>query len=99
MNIIWTLKALESYFNVSDYLQEEWNSKVVREFAEEVEKVINGIQENPHMFEASKKQKNIRKGFVTKHNLLYYRIKPRKEEIELLLFWDTRQDLKKLKFK
>ena len=44
------------------------------------------------MFEESRKKKNVRKGFVTKHNTLYYRVRPRKKELQLLLFWDNRQD-------
>lgn len=50
------------------------------------------------MFEASRMKKNVRKGFITKHNTLYYRIKPRKKEIELLVFWDNRKDTKKLTY-
>ena len=45
------------------------------------------------MFEVSKKYKNVRKGYVTKHNAIFYRIKPRKKEI--LLFLDNRQDDKR----
>jgi hypothetical protein len=50
------------------------------------------------MFEESKKKKNVRKGLISKHNTLYYRVKPRKKELQLLMFWDNRQDPKKLKF-
>ncbi|QQS51176.1 MAG: type II toxin-antitoxin system RelE/ParE family toxin [Bacteroidota bacterium] len=95
MTVIWTLKALKSYFKVSDYLQSEWGHAVVRNFANEVEKMIQSIEANPHMFELSRKYKDIRKGFVTEHNTMFYRIKPRKKEIEILIFWDNRQDLKK----
>ena len=92
MKIIWTLRALKTYFKVSDYLQEAWGDTIVRNFALEVEKVINEIQVHPKMFEASKRYKNVRKGLITEHNTLFYRIKPRKKEIELLIFWDNRQD-------
>jgi len=50
------------------------------------------------MFKTSEKKKNIRKGFVTKHTSLYYRVKPRKKSIELLAFWDNRQNPKKFKY-
>ena len=98
MKIIWTSKALKTYFKVVDYLREEWNETVVRNFHNEVEQIISQIIENPEMFEVSKRYKNVRKGFVTKHNALFYRVKPRKKEIELLIFWDNRQDDKKLKY-
>lgn len=92
MTVIWTFRALKTYFKVSDYLQNEWGGKVVRNFADEVEKVIKEILENPYMFEVSKKYKNVRKGHVNEHNTMFYRIKPRKNEIEILIFWDNRQD-------
>jgi hypothetical protein len=44
------------------------------------------------MFEESRKKKNIRKGYITRHNALYYRVKPIKKELELLTFWDNRQN-------
>ncbi len=95
MTITWSKRALKSYFKVADYLQEEWGVTVVRNFAADVDKVIAQIEETPNMFEVSKKYKNVRKGFITAHNTLYYRIKPRKKEIELLIFWDNRRDDKK----
>jgi plasmid stabilization system protein ParE len=95
MTIIWTKRALKTYFKVSDYLQEEWGESVVRNFAQEVENLLTEIKENPLMFEVSKKYKNVRKGFATEHNNVFYRIKPRKKQIELLIFWDNRRDHKK----
>ena len=98
MDIIWTKRALKTYFRVSDYLQGEWGNTVVYNFAKNVESLIGQIKEDPHLFEVSKKYRNVRKGFVTKHNTLFYRVKSRKKEIELLLFWDNRQDDKKRPF-
>lgn len=95
MNVIWTQRALKAYFKVADYLQKEWGDTVVKNFADEVDKLISEIKNTPDMFEASKKYKYVRKGLVTKHNTLFYRIKPRKKEIELLIFWDNRRDDKK----
>jgi plasmid stabilization system protein ParE len=95
MTVIWTIKALKTYFKVSDYLQEEWGDTVVRDFAKEVDKAIREITVNPYMFEESNKYKNVRKGFVTEYNTMFYRIRPRKKEIEILIFWDNRQDDKR----
>jgi plasmid stabilization system protein ParE len=96
MKVIWTLKALKTYFDVSDYLQNNWGDNVVRNFSLEVEKIIREIQVNPKMFEASKRYKKVRKGFVTQHNTLFYRVKS--NVIELLIFWDNRQDDKKCQY-
>lgn len=98
MTIVWTPKALNSYFVILDYLQNEWGEKVVQDFIIKIEHILMQVQEYPKMYESSEYYKNIRKAVVTKHNLLFYKIKPRKKEIELLIFWDTRQDGRRRKF-
>jgi plasmid stabilization system protein ParE len=98
MTIVWTQKALKSYFVILDYLQNEWGNKVLQEFIVNIEHCLMQIKEYPKMHVSSEHYKSVRKAVVTKHNLLFYKIKPQKKEIELLIFWDTRQDGKRRKF-
>lgn len=98
MKIHWTPTERRTYFKVLDYLQEEWTKHEMKSFIDEIETVLKLIVENPQLFEASRKSKHVRKGFITKHNTLYYRVKPRKKELELITFWETRQDPKKLAY-
>jgi plasmid stabilization system protein ParE len=92
MKISWTPTARKTYFEVLDHLARHWNIKEVENFISEVEHILEQIKSNPEMFQASRKKKNVRKGLITKHNTLYYRIKPRKKELELIIFWDNRKD-------
>ena len=92
MKVSWTPTARKTYFNVLDYLFEAWTKKEIENFVQETERVLNAIIKNPYMFKASRKKKNVRKGFVTEYNSLYYRVKLRKNEIELITFWDNRQN-------
>ena len=92
MKISWTPTARRTYFKVLDYLAENWTKREVVNFINEVENLLNQITNNPEMFQASRKKKNVRKALITKHNTLYYRIKPRKKELELITFWDNRQN-------
>jgi plasmid stabilization system protein ParE len=98
MKIKWTPTARITYFEILDHLSEKWTIREVRNFADDVENVLNQIAVSPYMFEASGRSKNVRKGFVTKHNALYYRIKPRKKEIELISFWFNSQSPQKLSY-
>ena len=98
MKISWTPTAKKTYFAVLDYLEEAWTEKEVLNFIEEVNTLLIQISNNPEMFHLSLKKKNIRKGLITKHNSLYYRIKPRKKELELLTFWDNRQNPGKINY-
>lgn len=67
-----------------EYLNKAWSSREIEYFIYETEKVLNHIKDNPYMYKVSKKKKNVRKGFVTKHNSFYYRVKPRNKEIEVI---------------
>ena len=98
MEISWTPTARKTYFKVLDHLAEEWTKREVENFVNEVESILEQIKSNPEMFEASRKKKNVRKGLITKQNTLYYRVKPRKKELELITFWDNRQDPMKLAY-
>ena len=96
MKISWTPASKITYFKILTYLDETWTKREVKSFIDKVEMVLNQISKTPYMFEASRKRKNVRKCIVTKHNIIYYRVKTRKKEIELITFWDTRQSSEKL---
>jgi plasmid stabilization system protein ParE len=98
MIISWTPTARKTYFAILDYLEKSWGEKDIRNFISEVNTLLNQIANNPEMFPSSKKMKNVRKGLISKHNSLYYRINPSKKELELLTFWDNRQDPRKLDY-
>lgn len=98
MEIRWTPNARFGYHRIIEFLESAWTIREIQTFILLVEKALSQIKENPFMFEASEKKKNIRKGFITRHISLYYRINPKKKEIELLAFWDNRQDNSKLTY-
>nr|NQU88883.1 type II toxin-antitoxin system RelE/ParE family toxin [Bacteroidota bacterium] len=96
MNVFWTPTARLTYLEILEYLERDWTFNEIKNFILEVDDVIEKISRNPYMFPPSRKEKSIRKGFVTSHNSLYYRINEDTKDIELLTFWDNRQDPKKL---
>ena len=98
MKISWTPKARRTYFEVIDHLEKDWTEREIRNFINEVDHLLEQIKQNPEMFEESRKKKNVRKGLVTKQNTLYYQVRPRKKELQLLLFWDNRQNPGKLAY-
>jgi plasmid stabilization system protein ParE len=95
LKIIWSPKAQKSYVRIADFILEKWSNKEVKKFNDIASDTILKIAKNPELFIASKQKKNIRKGFITKHTSLLYKIKP--GTIELLYFWDNKQNPKKLK--
>ncbi|MGQ0827476.1 MAG: type II toxin-antitoxin system RelE/ParE family toxin [Bacteroidota bacterium] len=93
--IIWSPKAQKTYNRIADFILKKWTKKEVKKFNDITVSTILKISKNPELFVTSKQKRNIRKGFITKHTSLLYKIKP--TEIELLYFWDNRQNPKKLK--
>lgn len=94
--IIWSPLSENDFISILDYLQINWNEKVVSDFIDINEDVIGQITTNPTQFPIINKKKQIRKCVITKHNTLFYR--DRKESIDILRIFDTRQDPHKLKF-
>lgn len=98
--IAWTLKALESYVAVMQYLQQAWTQKEVKSFADLVEKKIKLLSHQPGIGTSrNKKHPHVRHTVLHKRISLIYRVKPQNEEVELLLFWNTYQNPSRLKAK
>jgi len=97
MKVIWMPRALRTFFRVYDFTKESKGENQAEKLAALTSKNIRLIKKQPYAFPAYDKRKYLRKGFITKHVSMFYKVKPRKEEIELLKFHDNRQDPKKIK--
>ena len=73
----------------------EWSYKVKSDFIIKLDQNIQIIKEQPKSFPESDKQSGLRKCVITKQITLYYEFND--EEIQILTFFDTRQDPKKFK--
>ncbi len=98
--ISWTHRAWLTYEANINYLEEEWTEKEIRNFILLVDKKITNIAKQPRLGTSrNTKYPNIRYTLVHKRVALIYKYKPVKEEIELLVFWNTSQNPRKLKIK
>lgn len=94
--VIWNDLALLDYHENIDYLLKEWTEQEAVKFIDEVESLIFKLKQGNIEFKESGYQ-NIRECIVCKQITLYYR-HINQNKIELLRFWNTYQDKKKLKF-
>jgi plasmid stabilization system protein ParE len=98
--VSWTAKALESYISNIKYLESKWTEREIKKFIIAVEKKIKNLSSQPGIGSSrNKKQRNIRHSVIHKRVSLIYRYKPVKKEVELLRFWNTYQNPKRLKVK
>ena len=93
--VVWSTRATASFDKIINYLEQNWSEKEIEKFINYTQKIIIQISSTTVTFRSSGK-KNIHEVLVTKHNLLIYRIYH--HQIELLVFYDTRQHPKKKKF-
>lgn len=93
--IIWSTKARISFDKIISYLEANWTDKEIKTLISNTQKILVQIESGAVKFKSSGK-KNIHEVLVTRHNLLIYRLK--KDQIDLLVFYDTRQNPKKKKF-
>jgi plasmid stabilization system protein ParE len=96
--INWTDTAWKSFESNIKYLEENWTSKEISNFVLLVEKRINVLSKNPLIgIIKNLNHTNIRSTLVHKRILLIYKYNHTKAEIDLLLFWNTYQNPKKLR--
>ncbi|MCX6351692.1 MAG: type II toxin-antitoxin system RelE/ParE family toxin [Bacteroidetes bacterium] len=88
IEIVWTERAIHSYNKIIKYLLENWNETVADDFVIVLKEQLHLLSQGNLHFKKSKKKK-LFEALITKHNLLVYR--ERKNKIELLYFFDTRQ--------
>jgi plasmid stabilization system protein ParE len=94
MNIFWTDEAVSTFEQNIQYLEKEWNEKVIQKFFDKTEHALNRIAQNPATFPLFNQQKGIHKCLIVKQITLYYKIDD--DKIYLLSFWNNYQDPEKL---
>ena len=94
-NVIWSPSAKQDLENITDYIMNEWGSRIVSKFLIKLNRIISQITVNPKQYPLFNSRLKIRRCVISKQNTLFYRIK--KNEIEIVRIYDTRQDPEKLK--
>lgn len=92
--VAWSPRSKITYYNILSYLEEKWTNKEINAFIGRTEEVIEFVKANPFLY-AYSKESDTYKSVLTKQITLFYRVKG--DGVELLIFWDTRQDSSKLK--
>jgi plasmid stabilization system protein ParE len=95
--IHWTDNALRELELTIQFLEENWTEKELQNLARSLEETISLISQNPHIFQASKKRKDVRRAVILSLNSLYYRVAA--DQVEILSFFGNRQNPKKRKLK
>ena len=98
LEILWTDSAKISFDKIVDYLQKAWTDREVEKFVNRTDEWLSTLKRYPEMCRPSTKRKNVRIGILDKHTQIIYHYKPKKKEIELLLFWSMKQNPVRFKY-
>ena len=96
MEVYLSKLAESKLLKLTEYLIEEWNVKVRDEFINKLTEKINQISSHPKSCPQSNKFKGLFKCVASKQTTFYYRIHIKKQEIEIITFFDSKQDTNKL---
>ena len=94
--VIWSPAAENDIETILDYLQLNWNERIINRFINKVDDNVSLILEEPKIFPIINQELQIRKSVISKHNTLYCRVK--EETLEIIRLFDSRQDPNKLTF-
>lgn len=97
--VVWTIRASKTYWQVIEYLSGKFGENVVADFVTKVHNKVELISSNPFLFKKSSSQKNVFITVIHKRLTLTYRYRPLKKRIELLVFWGTRKDPSKFHYR
>jgi plasmid stabilization system protein ParE len=89
--LVWSPNAKEEYAQLLKYIEQWYGTNAALHFLEQVDKIIGSIEIFPYAFPTSHKVPNFRKAVITKQASIFYKIN--NKTIEILHFWDNRQDL------
>jgi plasmid stabilization system protein ParE len=96
--ILWTDSAKLTFNNIVEYLHKEWTQKEVEKFINTTTVWLSTLRRFPEMCRPSLKKKNIRIGILNKNTRVIYHYKPGKKQIEILLFWNPKQNPASFKY-
>src|SRR5690606_15578422 len=98
--ISWTPRAWKTYEANIEYLLKERTDKEVSRFVKLVDDKLSYLAKHPQIGSPrNKKYPNIRYCVIHKRIALIYRHKPSKNEIDLLVFWNTWAHPRKLRIR
>ncbi len=94
--LFWSPLAEQDLELILAYIDKEWGSGVTNRFISKLDKATDQISVFPKLFPLINRKRKVRKCVITKQNSLFYR--EHRNKIEILRFFDTRQDPEILNF-
>lgn len=95
--IRWSDEAAISLQSSLDYVESHFTTKEITRFINAVDSKIKLIEFNPFMYRRSSRFPGLHYTNILGKVLLVYRVMPKQKIVELIHFWDGRQNPEKFK--
>ncbi|NII85898.1 hypothetical protein FHT21_005025 [Pedobacter sp. SG908] len=82
--------AYITFESICAQISERLGAKSLNDFKKNTIKILELIGQSPFIFKETEFDPNIRQGLIKKISSVFYEIKP--DRIEILFFWDNRQE-------
>jgi len=89
-SVIYSPIALQTFDEIVEQIVNRWGDKYAGEFEQRTIKVVETLGISPFIFHSIEADDNVRKAFIHKNCSVFYRV--RDTTIEILFFWDNRQN-------
>ena len=89
--IVWTERAINGFDEVMFYLKTHWTEREVKNFIQETQEFLDLLSSHPYLLQRTSKYKNVYRGPLNKLTLITYRVKTRKNQIEIINIRDARR--------
>ena len=96
--IKWTDTARISFHKIVEYILREWSEREVEKFIASATELLSTLKRYPEMCRPSLKRKNVRIGILNKHTQIVYHYDSKKGQIQILVFWNPKQNPAKFKY-
>lgn len=93
-DIVWSPEARNTYIGVLESINSQWSISEVQAFQTHVNQVLELVRQFPEIYEYSD-HSNAHRCVLSKQVSLFYRVEKEAETIELISFFDNRQDPEK----
>jgi plasmid stabilization system protein ParE len=95
--VIWSDEAITSFESSIKYLETNFSGREINNFTKATNDKVRLIGINPLMYRKSSRHSDIHYTNILGKVILVYRIQPRTKVVELIHFWDGRQNPKRFK--
>ena len=94
--VIWSPASREEYAEILQYVNSEFGTDAALRVMDKIEATIEHIASFPRAYPFSEIRPDIHKAVISPQTSLLYRIA--ETQIQLLHFWDNRQDPRRMEF-